>query len=750
MEPVLRHSAALLTIGALYLASVAWLRTSTRRPYGLLWAIGLAFAIAVESVLLNALSLLRLVTPLALLIGNLGLAGLLAWLAFRTQRLCFPREYTAAARSLIANQPLPGVLWVIVPLLVLLAATAIVFPPSTYDAMTYHLARVVHWLDNRSVGYYLTSNERQNVMGPGSEYLILILQAISGSDLWANSVQLFSWLVCLATVPHVCRLAGVPRRLTPFSAVFVAGLPMGVMQATSTQTDMVASALTLATIAASIPFLRSDARWRLADGALLGAALGAAWLVKPTSVIVASPLLLAAGVYRAIALRREIRLRQAVYAVAVGLAVLAVVAGPDLVRKTASTGSVVANRAEVFPLVGEWQDRFSNVASSLARHSPRDGIRSATAYDVKERWPVTPFSDQFWIDTPARIQEDAVANPLQLTLAVVLLLPSIFLAVLRVPRRVLVLSCLPYVSWVVFHLVVRDQPWITRLQTPIFVLSPLSWGVFSSMRFRWSGLRTGALALASVISISYGYFFATHMEGKSIYLPAVASIDRTLGYYYLVGGPWFKDGDDAVLTILSTIGCDRLGLNLGSDTYEYPLVWRARQSGVVAKHYRSEGLNPCAIYSNKGDDLGPVTGAGWLDVGGGVTIPVADLSASLSATVTFPPVPPGNPYSEVSFAVPGPLAPGDIVVVDVRPGGRIDAASKPEALLLDWSDWRHTIVVSGILATPNSTGYQISRIVTVPLPQPTLVWRNWSQQGPLLPETTLNITVYQLAHPAAR
>src|SRR5262249_23023015 len=55
---------------------------------------------------------------------------------------------------------------------------AVVAPPSTWDAMTYHLARVAHWALSGSVAFYPTPNLRQLHMPPLAEFAALHLELL--------------------------------------------------------------------------------------------------------------------------------------------------------------------------------------------------------------------------------------------------------------------------------------------------------------------------------------------------------------------------------------------------------------------------------------------------------------------------------------------------------------------------------------------------------------------------------------------
>jgi hypothetical protein len=74
----------------------------------------------------------------------------------------------------------------------LLGLTAFVAAPNTWDSMTYHLSRVMHWEQNQSLAFYPTSIDRQLHLGPFAEMFILNFQVLAGTDHLANFVQFFA------------------------------------------------------------------------------------------------------------------------------------------------------------------------------------------------------------------------------------------------------------------------------------------------------------------------------------------------------------------------------------------------------------------------------------------------------------------------------------------------------------------------------------------------------------------------------
>lgn len=136
---------------------------------------------------------------------------------------------------------------VTVSYLVALGLTFVV-APNNWDAMTYHLSRAVYWLQGESLAYRETHNLRQVVFPPNAELGLLWAMLFSGGDRWCGLVQ---WL---AAITGGLLVFGTARLLTydPAASLFAAlvwlGLPQVLLQSTSTQNDLVATAFCLATV----------------------------------------------------------------------------------------------------------------------------------------------------------------------------------------------------------------------------------------------------------------------------------------------------------------------------------------------------------------------------------------------------------------------------------------------------------------------------------------------------------------------
>jgi len=580
-------SAALLFL--LDLAAFTWIAGRVRRrPLPFTAAIGLGLFVAWQAIVSGGLSAFTAVNGASLAVAAcIPPVAAIVWVRRGSGEI--PVALDQGWRSIRWTFVAYG--WVaalVIPLAAVLAVVVAAYAPSNWDSMTYHLARVAHWIQHGSVSAYDTNIYRQTLYAPGAEYVLLGLQSVADSDRLANGLQFFAWLVVVGSAAPLARTAGAPRDVASWAGPIVAGAPMLVLQATGTQNDLVASVLAVAVVTASLPFLHWAPRARAADVALLAIMLGTAFLVKASAIVCAAPVIALAllGAVRGI---RSWPSRTAFTAVLGAVAIALAIVGPQLARMaTADPRAAGITAPYVFPVLGAWSARADSVRLAFTRHFPAD---ANIVPDLAGRPSALP-----------RFHEDLAANPVQAGFAI----PGLLLLVLgwrRLPPRARWGGAAVLASWVLFQATFRPNPWISRLETPLFALLPLTMGSWSAVPNRQA--RQAMLGTVGGASLVLGLVAAVHNPPRPA-MGAFSSRDAAADYY--VNRPDQRTAHDAALDAAAKIGCRRIGLFIGEDSFDYPLTWRAMQQGIEVRHVLGPGPWPCVLMSDRG--LPPQEGPG--------------------------------------------------------------------------------------------------------------------------------------------
>jgi len=175
-------------------------------------------------------------------------------------------------------------------------ASALLYPATNNDSLAYHMPRIFFWFQNHSVSFYPTADARQLFSSPLVEYFALNLKALAlGSDRLAGLVQWLSYVFSLIAVSLVAARLGATRRGQQVATVVAASVPMAVLQATTTQTDLTCALWILVTVycVASVAgqertVQRISFWWALWAGTSAGLAIQA----KPTAYLVLWPFFL--------------------------------------------------------------------------------------------------------------------------------------------------------------------------------------------------------------------------------------------------------------------------------------------------------------------------------------------------------------------------------------------------------------------------------------------------------------------------
>ena len=392
------------------------------------------------------------------------------------------------AGSLPAGQEAPRLaridkvmLAVTLSILAITGVIALVSPPNNWDSLTYHMTRVMNWIQQGSVAHFPTNDLRQIELNPWAEFAIMQFQILSGGDHLANLIQWFSMAGCIVGVSLIAGLLAGSRRGEITSGLLAATVPMAILQATSTQNDLVVSFWLVCFVAFGIKSSREASFiWAL----LMSCCLALAILTKGTAYLYGFPF---AFWFLAQDLRRSCR-QAALKCLLLGSMVLAINFGHyqrnyQLFGNPLQSGSFSYTNTHLSPAV-----LLSNLSRNLALHlvTPSDAVNSLELRALKFLHRALGLAidspETTWMGTtPERLKfgfhEDHSGNMLHLFL---LAAAGVGVACIRKFRHLRPYTAACCTGLLLFCLLLRWQPWASRLQLPCFMLLAPVGGYFIS------------------------------------------------------------------------------------------------------------------------------------------------------------------------------------------------------------------------------------------------------------------------------
>jgi hypothetical protein len=489
---------------------------------------------------------------------------------------------------------------------------AIIAPPNGWDALSYHMSRVVYWIQNGSVAHFPTHNIRQVAFSPFAEFGILHLQLIWGGDRLANLVQWGAFAGSLVAVAALVRRFGGGAAAVSAALVFAATLPMAILQASGTENDLVLALWLLIALLAAEENLRTET---VMSALKLGAAVGLAVLTKGTAYVLCIPLL--AGWASLLFVRFVPRRRALGLIAAAGLLALGLNA-PYYWRNVRVFGDPLGDRA----LIALHQNDIRSVrvlASNVIRNASlhmatpipqvneairrgMEALHSATGLGTSDRRTTfleAPLSVVF------ALHEDWAGAPLHFV-AIVVVLAAVATRRLRPGRGAGACIAIAVGGFVAMAWLLKWQPWGARFQVSLFLLLAVPCGMaaartMSSRVLRWLSAIFVLACLPYLVANSarplitwpgqsaQNILFHSRSE---LYLPAeldvpgvnVAGNEDPLKHSLRsAGGPprrWAVQASyRGAAEALRRSGCRDVGLIQAIESWDYPLWALAREDG---------------------------------------------------------------------------------------------------------------------------------------------------------------------------
>jgi 4-amino-4-deoxy-L-arabinose transferase-like glycosyltransferase len=471
-------------------------------------------------------------------------------------------------------------------MILLIGAVALECPATVRDALTYHVPRVMHWLQQRSLSPYPTSIVRQLESAPGAELQTATLMLLTGDD-WALSMpQWWAMLTCglLASLlaERLLRwhfgkqeLDGKRVRWCGLLAALIAvTLPAGVTEAISPLNDFLSAQWVMLLVVFGLLLIQEPKNSFYAAGA--GAALALGVNNKPTMFLYAAPWVAALALWL---LRKSWRM---LVALTVVTAVLGLAANwPWMARNCQvfhhALGSEETLRIQ--PLSDHSPSKMAaNIIRNLSLYSetPFDWSTSALRRVLGSLFGLAgePLDDKgsVWGELhfvfPSRSSEVSSGDGFGTVMAAL----PVLLAMLFFPGKfkwnspLLIYLGLILAGFALFSCYLRWQPWHARLHLPLFVLAaPFTGMVLGWVWNRWFVLAASLLlALNALLILCFNHSFPAFLLSNKPF--------QTREELYFCEHPELYAETAELAADIVRSGVTHVCLKIGSDTAEYP-VW---------------------------------------------------------------------------------------------------------------------------------------------------------------------------------
>lgn len=168
----------------------------------------------------------------------------------------------------------------------LILLTTMLSSQNNIDSLKYHLPRIMHWMQNKSVWHYATDVDLQVRYPSLTEYLVSQIYMLCSNDRMANLVQTGAYICSGIMVFGISQKLGVSGKFSFTALLLYYMMPMALAQAYTTQTDDVAGMFLLVYVYFILDFIRTDELKMGKQGVLNGTRLAACvmfgYLCKPT------------------------------------------------------------------------------------------------------------------------------------------------------------------------------------------------------------------------------------------------------------------------------------------------------------------------------------------------------------------------------------------------------------------------------------------------------------------------------------
>lgn len=463
----------------------------------------------------------------------------------------------------------------------------IIYPPNNCDSMTYHLGRIPNWISHKSVEHYPTNIYRQLFQPPFAEFVVMHLNILNTGDTFSNSVQFFFLIFSIIAIVSVVEQFGLGQKYKFIAIVLTVTIPEVILQASSTQNDIVVSFFIITTLYFAIKTVKI---FNFENHIFFGLSIGLSVLSKGTAYIYLTPILLFFAIITIINLFKTKNISPILYLAIVFFAFISINSG-HYIRNYNLTQNILGISKIQTPTKDFNEDInmllfLSNISKNAGLHVgpyPINHLAYKVIYKIHALAGISSDETNFmgWSFSIPNIpnHEDRASNPIHFVL---ILLAFILIVLHSIKNKIVFSKPILYLGLItlqtlLFCYIFKWTPWNSRLHTPLFILSipVICYAINLNARYInkiYNLLPVVLFYTFCVVLLNFTrpFITITHPFSFGEFTSPISVFDNRYKKYFVNRFNTYEEYNE-IRKDLSIMKKGNIGIIVGYDDWEYPL-----------------------------------------------------------------------------------------------------------------------------------------------------------------------------------
>ena len=465
--------------------------------------------------------------------------------------------------------------------------------PYNWDSMTYHLGRVAHWSQNKSVSYYATHIIRQLASPVLGEYVVLYFYTICrGNDICVNLVQSISYILNALIIWNIAKKLNGRSKTCFLASLLFMTTPIAFAESLTTQVDNFATIWMLIFAFFAIDFMDINSKIYFDEitvrkALMMAFSVAFGYLSKPSVGI--SMLIMALAILIICILRHD-SVKEIIKIVIVSTPCVICPVLIGIYRNFVTFGKMSASITGQRQLIGTLNPRylFVNCLKNIFYNLPNvyDGNSQTRIYDFVSKvanllhvnindCSIAEDGAEYIVWNARMNTVDSAVNPIIVTLAILCFVWIIVLICtnkFKIRNKVMNFSLAVLLAFFIFCSVLRWEAFVSRYMISYFALLCIAVSLqlqymvdcFNKCNTYIVYMIVGIIAFTSIME------YISAVEYHRSYIDNYRDVDRCQAYFANRMGMY--EPYKRAVEYIDEKGYNKIGFICSEDHYDYPLI----------------------------------------------------------------------------------------------------------------------------------------------------------------------------------